>query len=71
MTVTFVARKSGTNYQVQSTANLLAGFTNNPVSVTGSGDQSGVLLPEQYECRQFTAPITGSKIFSRVVAAVP
>jgi len=72
MTVTFVARKSGTTYQVQSTTNLVSGFTNNPVLVTVSTDQPGVLLPDQYERRQFTAPITGSKIFFRVVAeAVP
>lgn len=69
MTVTFVARNSGATYQVQSTTNLVTGFSNdNTVNVIPSPDQSGILLPAQYQRRQFTVTIPASKIFYRVVA---
>ena len=72
MTISFVARNTspaGVAYQVQSTTNLVTGFAvDNTVNVIPSGDQTGILLPEQYERREFTVPAPASKVFYRIKA---
>jgi hypothetical protein len=72
--VSFVGRKVPTEatYIVLSTTNLSLGpwTTNNSVVVTNSADQSGILLPADYERREFTAP-AGLRNFFRIKAEVP
>ena len=74
MTITFVARNTipaGVAYQVQSTTNLVSGFTNDyTVNVIPSLDQSGILLPAQYQRRQFTVPTPAKKVFYRVQGTI-
>lgn len=73
MTVSFIARNTtpaGASYQVQETTNLNLGFEPSAVLVSVSDDQSGILLPDQYQRRQFTVPTTGSKKFYRIQATL-
>jgi hypothetical protein len=74
MTIRFVARKTdpaGATYQVEAADDLVTGFTGDPSVVVGtSADQSGILLPDQYERREFTVPLDGGMRFYRVKAAV-
>lgn len=73
MTVTFIARNTtpaGATYQVQETTNLNNGFVPSAVSVTESTDQSGILVPAQYQRRQFTVPMTDPKKFYRIRATL-
>jgi hypothetical protein len=77
MTVSFIARNTtpaGASYQVQETTNLTTGFVSSNVTVSAPLDQSGILLPDQYQRRQFTVPTTGpttgSKKFYRVQATL-
>ena len=73
MTVSFIARNTtpaGASYQVQETTNLTTGFVSSNVTVSAPLDQSGLLLPDQYQRRQFTVPTTGSKKFYRVQATL-
>jgi hypothetical protein len=72
LTVTFIARKTGLTYNVQTTDNLsTTAFTNNASvtsSVENSPDQTG--LPDiNYERKQFTIVPSGSRNFYRVVAS--
>ena len=64
---TFVARTNGVTYTVLSTTNLKVGpfTTNAPVtaSIITASNQSGVLLADQYERRQFTVPASGSGFY--------
>jgi len=72
--VSFVGRKVPTEatYIVLSTTNLSLGpwTTNNSVVVTNAADQSGILLTNDYERREFTAP-AGLRNFFRIKAEVP
>lgn len=63
---------SATNYHVMSTTNLTTGpwTTNTSVTVTNSADQSGILLPEEYERREFSVLGTNNE-FYRIEATVP
>jgi fibronectin-binding autotransporter adhesin len=69
----FVARKDppgGVTYQVRSITNLSAGsWTNSPVIVSNSANQSGLNLPADYERKEFSVPAPG-KEFYRVDAAI-
>ena len=69
----FVARKDppgGVTYQVRSITNLSAGsWTNSPVIVSNSANQSGLNLPADYERKEFAVPAPG-KEFYRVDAAI-
>lgn len=69
----FVARKSppgGVAYQLQATTNLATGpWTNSPVAVTNSLDQTGILIPTDYERREFIVPASGNRFF-RVEALI-
>jgi hypothetical protein len=70
MTVSFIARNStppGATYQVQESTNLTLGFISSNVTVSESADQTGILVPAQYQRRQFTVPISGDKKFYRVL----
>ena len=64
---TFVARTSAVTYTVLSTTNLKTGPFSTNSSVTASivtaSNQSGVLLPAQYERRQFTVPAAAANFF--------
>jgi autotransporter-associated beta strand protein len=62
---------SAVTYQVQSTPNLTNAWTNNPATVSVSGDQTGVLLSPDYERRQFTVPLSSTNSFYRVQANLP
>jgi hypothetical protein len=73
MTVSFIARNStppGATYQVQETTNLTLGFISSNVTVSESSDQTGILVPAQYQRRQFTVPISGDKKFYRVLGTL-
>jgi hypothetical protein len=73
MTVSFVARNTtpaGASYQVQESTNLNLGFVSSNVTVSESPDQTGILVPAQYQRRQFTVPTTGSKKFYRIQATL-
>jgi len=69
----FVARKNppgGVTYSVQTTTNLATGpWTPTEVTVTVAGDQTGILIPADYERRQFSVPASG-KNFYRVQATI-
>ena len=71
--VSFVGRKvpAEATYFVLSTTNLSLEpwTTNNSVVVTNAADQSGILLPADYERREFLAP-PASKDFFRIKAEV-
>jgi len=59
---------AATNYTVQSTTNLSTGpWTNPGVTVTNAADQSGLLLSNSYERREFIVPAAGSNSFYRVI----
>jgi hypothetical protein len=51
---------------VQESTNLTLGFISSNVTVSESADQTGILVPAQYQRRQFTVPISGDKKFYRV-----
>ena len=74
MTISFVARNTnppGATYQVQSTTNLVTGFSvDNTVTVIPSSDQTGILLPDQYQRLEFTVPVPASKVFYRIKATI-
>jgi len=73
MTVSFIARNStpaGATYQVQETHDLTVGFVSSNASVSMSDDQTGILIPAQYQRRQFTVPMTDPKKFYRVRATL-
>ena len=74
MTISFVARNTspaGASYQVQSTTDLVAGFTDDSsVDVTRSTDQSGILIPPDYERREFTVQLPAEKKFYRIRATL-
>jgi hypothetical protein len=56
-----------TNYTVQSTTNLATGpWTNSGVTVTNAADQSGLLLSNSYQRREFVVPNGGTNSFYRV-----
>lgn len=64
----------GDSYVVQGTANLSTGPWTNATGVTVSNapDQSGLLLPDYYERRQFTVPVgEESSNFYRVIFTEP
>jgi autotransporter-associated beta strand protein len=69
----FVARKDppgGAAYQVQATADLAVGpWTNSAVTVSNSLNQTGILVPAEYERREFTVPAS-AKDFYRVRATI-
>lgn len=69
----FVARKDppgGATYAVQRATNLAAGpWTNAPVTVSNSVNQSGLNIPADYERKEFVVPATGVD-FYRVLATV-
>jgi autotransporter-associated beta strand protein len=69
----FVARKDppgGATYQVEATADLAVGpWTNSAVTVSNSLNQTGILVPAEYERREFTVPAS-AKDFYRVRAAI-
>jgi hypothetical protein len=59
---------AATNYTVQSTTNLSTGpWTNPGVTVTNAADQSGLLLSNSYQRREFIVPAAGSNSFYRVI----
>jgi len=67
----FAARDTdpaGAFYQVQSTTNLVAGFTNDNGVNLVAGNPDGILLPSQYHRLEFSVPLTGSRKFYRVQA---
>lgn len=67
----FVARDTdpaGALYQVQSTTNLAAGFTNDNGVNLVVGNPDGILLPSQYHRLEFSIPLTESRKFYRVQA---
>jgi hypothetical protein len=71
MTVSFIVRNTtpaGASYQVQETTNLNAGFVSSNASVSVSDNQTGILVPDQYQRRQFTVPMADPKKFYRVHA---
>ena len=71
MTVSFIVRNTtpaGASYQVQETTNLNAGFVSSNASVSVSDNQTGILVPVQYQRRQFTVPMADPKKFYRVHA---
>ena len=73
MTVRFIARNTtppGATYQVQESTNLTLGFISSNVTVSRSTDQNGILLPLQYERREFTVPTSGDKKFYRIQATL-
>ena len=73
MTVSFIARNStppGATYQVQESTNLTLGFISSNVTASRSTDQNGILVPAQYERREFTVPTTESKKFYRIQATL-
>jgi hypothetical protein len=74
MTISFVARNASpadVAYQVQSTTNLVTGFAvDNTVNVIPSGDQTGILLPSQYQRLEFTVPVPAKKVFYRINATL-
>lgn len=74
MTISFVARNTspaGATYQVQSTTDLVAGFTDDgSVVVTPSAYQSGILIPADYERREFTVQLPAEKKFYRIRATL-
>lgn len=56
-----------TNYTVQTTTNLATGpWTNSSVIVSNAADQSGLLLSNYYERREFIVPNGGTSNFFRV-----
>ncbi len=62
------------SYAVQGTTNLSTGPWTNATGVTVSNapDQSGLILPDHYERRQFTVPVEpGSNTFYRVIFTEP
>lgn len=64
----YVALKGAdTNYAVQATGDLIAGpWTNTSIVPTNAVDQSGLLLPESYERKEFFVPYAGTNGFYRV-----
>ena len=73
MTVSFIARNTtpaGATYQVQETTNLNTGFVSSNATVIESPDQTGILVPAQYQRRQFTVPTIESKKFYRIQATL-
>jgi hypothetical protein len=73
MTVSFIARSTnpaGASYQVQESTNLNLGFVSSNVTVSESPDQTGLLVPAQYQRRQFTVPTTVPKKFYRIQATL-
>jgi fibronectin-binding autotransporter adhesin len=69
----FVARKNppgGVTYDVQSTANLASGpWGSAGITPSISTNQSGILIPADYERRQFSVPASG-KNFYRVQGTI-
>jgi hypothetical protein len=69
----FVARKNppgGVTYDVQSTANLASGpWGSAGITPSISTNQSGILIPADYERRQFSVPASG-KSFYRVQGTI-
>jgi fibronectin-binding autotransporter adhesin len=69
----FVARKNppgGVTYVVQSTTNLTSGpWGSAGITPTVSTNQSGILIPADYERRQFSVPASG-KDFYRVQGTI-
>lgn len=58
---------AATNYTVQGTTNLSAGpWTNAGVTVSNAADQSGLLLSNFYERKEFVVPFSASNGFYRV-----
>ncbi len=73
MTVSFVARNTnpaGASYEVQESTNLNLGFVSSNVTVSASDNQTGILVPDQYQRREFTVPTTGDKKFYRIRATL-
>jgi len=72
MTISFIARSTspaGATYQVQSTIDLITGFTDdNSVTATPSADQTGIPLPSDYQRLEFTVPLVEPMIFYRIKA---
>lgn len=69
--VSWVARNTGVLYNVYSTTNLAVGpWTNAPVTVTDSVDQTGIFLTNDYTRRQFTVPASDRSFF-KVEAVAP
>ncbi|MBE2181329.1 MAG: hypothetical protein IAE97_12750, partial [Chthoniobacterales bacterium] len=70
---TWVQRKNppgGVTYAVEETASLSEGpWTNSPVTISNSADQSGLEIPDDYERKEFMAPAAGDKFF-RVQAVI-
>lgn len=70
MTISFIARNTspaGATYQVQSTIDLITGFTDdNSVTATPSADQTGIPLPSDYQRLEFTVPLVEPMIFYRI-----
>jgi hypothetical protein len=69
----FVARKNppgGVTYDVQSTTNLASGpWGSASITPSVSTNQSGILIPADYERRQFSVPASG-KSFYRVQGTI-
>jgi autotransporter-associated beta strand protein len=70
VTFSYVARKSDVSYQVQGSTDLSSGpWTNSPITPTNAADQTGILLPDQYERKSFDVSASG-KAFYRVTATI-
>ncbi|MBE2179228.1 MAG: autotransporter-associated beta strand repeat-containing protein [Chthoniobacterales bacterium] len=69
----YAARKNppgGVTYQVKAATNLATGpWTNSPVTVSNSANQSGLNIPADYERKEFVVPATGID-FYRVEAII-
>jgi hypothetical protein len=58
---------ASTNYSVQATTNLSTGpWTNSPVTVSNAADQSGLLLSNDYQRREFLVPLSVTNSFFRI-----
>ena len=72
MTISFIpcnTSPAGATYQVQSTIDLITGFTDdNSVTATPSADQTGIPLPSDYQRLEFTVPLVEPMIFYRIKA---
>lgn len=63
VTMSFIGDTNALTYAVRGTTNLRTGpWTNAPVTITNSPDQSGVLLTN-YLRRQFTVPASGNSFY--------
>lgn len=65
----FIALKeAATNYTIQHTTDLLAGFTNTAISPTNATNQADIPLPDYYERMEFSVPLEeGTNNFYRVI----